>query len=217
MRGEAQQGANGREAYKHKIVVREHAKKHRRVFMALDITKIPGYKDGMTAEEQIALLKNYEPDYSGYIRKDVFDKTASELADLKKQLKAKMTEEEAKAAEQAANEKALRDELEALRKESAIAKNKANFLKQGYDDDLAEKAAEALATGDSAKLFEYMNVHIENVKKIAAAAAMAGDHVPPAGQGGSIVNKKMFDAMTSDKQLEFIKENPNWKEIIIKE
>ena len=25
--------------------------------MALDITKIPGYKDGMTAEEQIALLK----------------------------------------------------------------------------------------------------------------------------------------------------------------
>ena len=33
-----------------------------------------------------------------------------------------MTEEEAKAAEQAANEKALRDELEALRKESAIAK-----------------------------------------------------------------------------------------------
>ena len=48
----------------------------------IDISKIDGYAD-MTPEQKIAALEAYEtedPDYSGYVKKDVFDKTASELA-----------------------------------------------------------------------------------------------------------------------------------------
>ena len=65
----------------------------------VDITKIEGY-EGMTPEEKIKALEAYEiedvqPDYSGYVKKDVFDKTASELAGVKKQLKEKMTDDEA--------------------------------------------------------------------------------------------------------------------------
>ncbi len=42
--------------------------------MKIDITKIEGYRDGMTAEEKLTLLGEYEipdPDYSGYVKKDV--------------------------------------------------------------------------------------------------------------------------------------------------
>ena len=70
-----------------------HSKKaQRRNEMAIDFTKMAGYKEGMTAEDKLGLLTNYEPpmpDLSGYIKKDSFDKTASELAEAKKTFKGK--------------------------------------------------------------------------------------------------------------------------------
>ena len=33
--------------------------------MKIDVTKIPGYKEGMTAEEQLKLITEYEIDMSG--------------------------------------------------------------------------------------------------------------------------------------------------------
>lgn len=44
--------------------------------MKIDITKMEGYREDMTAEEKLALYSSYEftPDYTGYVKKDVFDK-----------------------------------------------------------------------------------------------------------------------------------------------
>lgn len=64
----------------------------------IDISKIDGYAD-MTPEQKIAALEAFEtedPDYSGYVKKDIFDKTASELAAKKKELNEKLTEDEQK-------------------------------------------------------------------------------------------------------------------------
>ena len=64
----------------------------------VDVTKIEGY-DKMTPEEKIKALEAYEtedPDMSGYVKKEVFDKTASELAAKKKELTEKLTEDEQK-------------------------------------------------------------------------------------------------------------------------
>lgn len=78
--------------------------------MKIDITKLDGYKEGMTAEEKLALYEAYEPDYSGYVKKDVFDKKASEAAALSRDLKAyrekEMTEEQRKAEQEKALEEA---------------------------------------------------------------------------------------------------------------
>ena len=63
--------------------------------MKLDLTKIEGYEN-MTPEEKLKALEGYDvpdPDYSGYVKKDMYDKTASELAEKKKQLQAKLTED----------------------------------------------------------------------------------------------------------------------------
>ena len=58
----------------------------------IDVTQIEGYAE-MSAEDKLKALEGFDipdPDYSGYVKKDVFDKTASELAGVKKQLKDKL-------------------------------------------------------------------------------------------------------------------------------
>jgi len=185
--------------------------------MAFDFTKLEGYKPDMSADEKLALLDKYEaptPDLTGFIAKSAFDKTASELAEAKRQLKAKQTEEERKEAERLEAEAAMKAELEALRREKTISDSKARFLGLGYDEKLAAETAKALADGDMDKVFANQGIHIENVKKAERAASLAGDPKPPAGGGGGGMDKKTFDAMPSAEQIKFIAENPNWKEII---
>lgn len=180
--------------------------------MAFDFTKLDGYTPEMTAEEKLALLDKYEapaPDYTGYIKKDAFDRAASELAEAKRQLKAKQTEEEQKEAARLEAEKAIKDELDALRKENAVTKNKADFLGLGYDDALATETAKALADGDMKKVFENQKKHIENVKKAERAAALAGDPKPPAGSGGDAkITKEQFGEMGYAEQLKVFNEQP---------
>ena len=62
----------------------------------IDVTQIEGYAD-MTAEEKLKALEAFDvpdPDYSGYVSKEQFDKTASELAAKKKELSEKLSEDE---------------------------------------------------------------------------------------------------------------------------
>jgi hypothetical protein len=152
--------------------------------MAFDFTKLSGYSDSMTAEEKLALLDTYEPptpDLTGFIRKDAFDKTASELAEAKKLLKAKMTEDEQKEAERAAKEAEKDALLESLKRDKAVSERKAKYLAFGYDEKLAAETAKAFADGDMDTVDKNHALHIENVRKAERAAALAGDPKPPAG------------------------------------
>lgn len=182
----------------------------------IDTTKIENYAN-MTAEEKLAALESYEyaADNADAERlKAAVSRANSEAAELKRQLKAKQTEEERKEAERLEAEAAVKAELETLRMENAVAKNKTEFLSLGYDDALATDTATALAKGDMAKVFANQKTHLENVRKAARATALAGEPKPPAGGGGGIADKKAFDTMSSADQIKFISENPNWKEII---
>jgi hypothetical protein len=188
--------------------------------IGMDITKLEGYSDTLTSDEKLALIQKYEPptpdDAEAKKWKAQFDKAASELAAANKALKAKMTEDEQKEAERIASETAMKNELEALRKETAISRHKADYIGLGYDEKLAEDTAKALAEGDMAKVFANQKAHQEALAKAAKAAALAGGDPPPAGNGGKPVDKKAFDAMSSADQIKFMSENPNWKEIIMK-
>jgi hypothetical protein len=90
----------------------------------IDVTKIEGYAD-MTPEEKLKALEGYDvpdPDYSGYVKKDVFDKTASELAAKKKELTEKMSEDEQKKAKEA-KRKQHTVELKGLRLSPVVDKH----------------------------------------------------------------------------------------------
>lgn len=179
----------------------------------IDTSKIEGY-DTMTAEEKVKAFESFiipDPDFSGYVKKDVFDKTASELAQTKKDLKARMTEEEVAKAEHEAELKKYKEQAESLQREKNISENKAKFLSLGYDDKLAGETAEALEKGDFATVFKNQQVVIENVKKIAKGEAMAST-TPPAGKvtdGNKTVTKAQFDAMTYAQRAELYESNPD--------
>ena len=165
----------------------------------IDTSKIEGY-DTMTAEEKVKAFESFnipDPDYSGYVKKDVFDKTASDLAKAKKDLKDRMTEEEVKKAEAEAELNKYKEQAESLQREKNIAENKAKFISLGYDDALAQETAEAMEKGDYATVFKNQQTVIENVKKIAKGEAAANMPTPAgkADEGAKTVTKEQFDKM----------------------
>ena len=177
----------------------------------IDTSKIEGYEE-MTPEDKVKALESFnlpDPDYSGYIKKDTFDKTASELAQVKKDLKARMTEEEVKAQAAAEELEKYKTEAEALRREKNIANNKAQFVSAGYDEALAQETAEALEKGDFATVFKNQKTVIENVKKVAKGEAMAQTPTPAgkADEGGKTITKEQFNSMSMAERTELYKTN----------
>ena len=177
----------------------------------IDTSTIEGYAE-MTAEQKVEALEKYafaDPDYSGYVKKEVFDKKASEAAKLEKDLKARMTEDEIKAKERAEELEKYKTEAEALRREKNIANNKAQFVSAGYDEALAQETAEALEKGDFATVFKNQKTVIENVKKIAKGEAMASTPAPAgkADEGGKTITKEQFNSMSMAERTELYKTN----------
>ena len=166
----------------------------------MDLTKIEGYSESLSADEKLKLILGYEPpEPTGVVKKDVFDRTASELAEAKKQLKAKMTEDEQKEAERIAKEAEKDAKLAQLEKEVSLTKNRAKFLGLGFDDKLAEETALAMSEGNFDKVFENQAKHIENVKKAERASALAGDPKPEAGKQTTTVDysKEIAEAQSN--------------------
>lgn len=175
-----------------------------------DWTKVSRYREDMTAEEKLALLMEDDaiPEPSPTVSKDVFDKTASELAKVKRELREKQTAEETAEAERAAREAAMDEELKTLRREKTISTHKASFLALGYDEKLASTAAEALADGKTADVFAAISKNIETVKKTASTEALDGTARPPAGEGANGMTLSDFRKMSPAERLKFSQENP---------
>lgn len=176
----------------------------------IDTSKISGY-DTMTAEEKLAALEAMEieePDLSGYVKKDVFDKTSSELAGYKKQLRDRMTEEElakTKAAEEMA---AIQAELDALRTKDAINEYTTQFMGIGYDETLAKSTATALQKGDMATMFKNHTKFVADREKALKAEMLKGTPTPPAGDGNKSMTHEEFSKLSLDEKAKFANENP---------
>lgn len=159
----------------------------------IDTTKISGF-DKMTDAEKIAALTAFEiPEYvdmNGYVKKSVFDKTASDLAAAKDALRGKMTEDEAKQAEAAEREAANKEAMDKLTSDLANAKKEIarmgylnSYLAMGFEKKLAEETAEAMANGNMAKVIENTQKHGEAQKAAIKAELMNSD--PKPGYGGN--------------------------------
>ena len=178
--------------------------------MKINTKKIEGYED-MTLEQKLSALESYEmdePDYTGYVSKDVFDKTASELANSKKQLREKMTAEEIKAKEDAEKWDELIKERDALLREKTIANHKAKYLALGYDEKLATDTAEAMANGELDKVFANQKKHIESVEKKIREDVLKGTPKPEGGKGSETITKEKFSQMTIAEQYKYSVEHP---------
>ena len=169
------------------------------------------YKEGMSVEDIEKALGGIElpSDGSAEIErlKNALTKSNSEAADYKKQLREKMTAEEAKAKEDADKWDELQSKYDALLKESTITKNKARLLGLGYDDALATEVAEAMAEGDTDKVFAAQKKHLDSVEKKIREEAMKGTPKPTGGSGKSKSAEDILKIADSAERQSAIAEN----------
>lgn len=176
----------------------------------IDVTKIEGYAD-MTPEQKLEALEKYDipdPDYSGYVKKSVFDKTASDLAAKKKELAAKMTEDEQKTQKELEERKELQAKYEQLLYENQVSKFKAKYLSMGYDEKLADATAEAMVNGDTEKVFVNQQKHLESVEKKVRAELLKNTPKPVGDGGTKTMTLDNFRKMSPQERYEFSVNNP---------
>lgn len=177
-----------------------------------DLKSILGdkYKEGMTIEELMGLdVEVPKPDMTGFISKELFDKASSEAADYKRQLRAKMSEAEAKEKDEAEKYAEIVAERDKLREEKAIAENAKGLVAIGYDDKTATEVATALYKGDAATVINATAKFVETQKKVAISEAVKGTPVPPAsGTSDTVMTKEALRKMTPAERYDFSQKNP---------
>ena len=170
------------------------------------------YKEGMSVEDIEKALEGIElpTDNSAEIDrlKNALNKSNSEAADYKKQLREKMSAEEIKAKEDAEKMEALIKERDALLREKTIAGHKANYLALGYDEKLANDTAEAMVNGELDKVFANQKKHIESVEKKIRADVLKDTPKPEGGNGSEVITKEKFSKMSIAEQHKYSVEHP---------
>jgi hypothetical protein len=102
----------------------------------------------------------------------------------------------------------LQTKYDALLKESTISKNKARLIALGYDDALAGEVAEAMAEGDTEKVFAAQKKHLDSVEKKVREDVMKDTPRPTGGNGSATITKEQFSKMSTQEQVKFYAEHP---------
>lgn len=182
----------------------------------IDTTKIENYSD-MSLEDKLKALEAYDvpdPDMSGFVSKEQFDKTASELAAKKKELRDKLTDDEAAKQKEQEERESMQKELDALRRESVVSKNKARLVALGYEEALADETAEAMADGKIEKVFANQKKHLEAFEKKVRAEALKNTPKPTPDGDGKTMTLKTLREMSPADRLKFSQEHPEeYKEL----
>lgn len=120
----------------------------------------------------------------------------SEAADYKRQLRERMSADEAKEADRKEQFAAMQNELEELRRGRTLSDYTARFVGLGLDEEAAGTAATALADGKTDDLFSGLKTFLESVKKGAVADAMSGQRSLSKGEPVSGADKdKLYNDM----------------------
>lgn len=130
------------------------------------------YTEGMTDEQVVEALSKMQGELTAEKskfeneakhNKNLMDKYASEVAELKKKEQDRMTDEEKKAQEH----QQLIDEIATLKKDKAVSEKTAKYLKLGYSEELAKKVAQGELDGqDVSELHQqFLKAHDEELKK----------------------------------------------------
>lgn len=149
-------------------------------------------------------------------QKTAQSRASAEAAEYKRQLQAKMTDDEKrKAAEE--EEKAARDKEiadikahnAALEKEICESHNQASLLALGFSAERAKSTAEALGGNRlSPELLKSLGEHIAEHDKEIAAKEVNGTPPPAAGNGSKGITKEDFKKMSYSEMVKLQSENP---------
>lgn len=176
------------------------------------------YKEGMTFEEVETALESVTipEDNSAEIErlKNALSKSNSEAAGYKKQLREKMTEDEQKKQREQEEREELQNKYDKLLRKSVIAKNKAKLVAIGYDESLADETAEAMADGDSEKVFANQQKHLASFEKKVRAEALKNTPKPTPDGDSKTMTLEKFRKLDPAERHKFYTEHPDeYKEL----
>lgn len=189
------------------------------------------YRDGMSLEEVTKALEEVEmpvieqkqdeqpspvQSYEAEKLKAAVTKANAEAARLKRELQARMSEEERREAERKAKEDEVNEQLAELRRSKIVSDTKAQYLALGYEQSLADKAAEAAADNDFSTLFLVQKQHQDALTRQIKAEMLK--NTPKPEKGGSPIPKDMtkeqFATLSYMERLNLFNENPTlYKEL----
>ena len=176
----------------------------------IDVQKIEGF-ESMTPEEKIAALQGFDfpdPDYSGYVKKELYDKAASDVAAWKKKHHDLLSEDERKKQEEADKWASMEQELAGLKKEKTVSEYKAKLVSQGYDEEMATATATAMESGDMATVFANNQKFLDGyAKKIIADKLKRTPRGADGGTGGNMT-KDAFRKMSPAERYDFSQKHP---------
>lgn len=179
--------------------------------MAKITDRIAGY-DEMSAEDKLKALEALEEaDNSAELErmKNAVSKANSEAAAWKKKHNELLGEEERKKQEQADHLAQVEKELADLRKEKTVSEYAAKFLGMGYEESLAKETAQAMADGDTEKVFANQVKFNDALKKAAIADKLKSTPRPGVGSdGGSVMTLKKLRTLSDEEYEKFATEHP---------
>ena len=175
--------------------------------------KIEGY-DSMSAEDKLKELEALEIEDDSSKLKKLLNDANAEASKYKKELKAKqeelnskLTEQERAEKERQAKEAEREEMLNKLLKEKNVAEQKANFLKQGYSEELATTSANALIDGDFKTVFDNLGTFISDRDKQAQVKALDDAKRPTGGDPAPKVTKEQFNKMSYAERSELFEKD----------
>ena len=179
--------------------------------MAKITDRIAGYAE-MSAEDKLKALEALdEADNSAELErmKNAVSKANSEAAAWKKKHNELLSEEERKKQEQADHLAQVEKELADLRKEKTVSEYAAKFLGMGYEESLAKETAQAMADGDTEKVFANQVKFNDALKKAAVADKLKASPRPGVGSdGGTVMTLKKLRTLSDEEYEKFATEHP---------
>ena len=117
--------------------------------------------------------------------RNALSKANSESADLRKQLRSRMSEDEAAKADNDAKWAEMEEKVARLEREKTESIYKAKYLAMpGFDEKLAEETAKAMAAGNTDKVFENQQKAYAAYEKQLRAELVKKDPRPDGAGGG---------------------------------
>lgn len=168
-------------------------------------------REELTVEQQLQKLSEQNQNLMNEVAKlkKASDKNASEASEWKKKYNATLS-----AQEQASNEKAEREaereeQFNKLLRENQVNKFVRQYMTQGYSEDLAQKAAEAMYDGDTDTFFKIQSDAVSAIVKKKEDEWIKSRPDIHAGTGGTQITKEQFDKMSVSERTQFANKNPD--------
>lgn len=102
----------------------------------------------------------------------------------------------------------LRNKYDALLRENKVTKFKAKLLTLGYDEKLADETAEAIADGDTEKLFTNHKKHLDAFEKKLRSEILMETPKPVGDSSSHTMTLKELRGLSPAERLAFAKNNP---------